>query len=62
MQVDEITKKIHQLHVALRGTGASTVEIAKKINDILIFAEGIPQNLLALAWERLAAENGIAQK
>lgn len=58
--IDEIAKKITTLYNAIRVTSNTSNDTARKINDILIYGEKIPLNLLALAWEKLAAKNGIA--
>lgn len=61
MNVPDITKKISQLYSTLKVTDDSSEEIAHKINDILIWGEKIPQQLLAAAWDYYATKSGVKQ-
>jgi len=59
MTVPEIAKKIKSLYSTLKGNGDSPQELARKINDILLFGEKIPRQLVLSAWEFFATESGV---
>lgn len=61
VSVPEISKKISQLHSLLKEVGNSPEDIASKINDILLFGEKIPRQLVLSAWEFFATEMGVKQ-
>ena len=56
--VPEICTRIEDLHLMLK-KGNSSVEIGKKINDVLIHADKIPLQLLKPAWEIFAKKKGV---
>lgn len=58
MTVPEIAKKIGLLYSALKAGGNSEEESATKINDIMIFGDKIPPNLLSAAWDFYAKDLG----
>ncbi|MGI0056853.1 MAG: hypothetical protein ACREAK_05710 [Nitrosarchaeum sp.] len=59
--VPEICSRIEDLHSMLKNRYPAN-EIAKRINDILIYADNIPQNLIRSAWELFAKKNGVNDK
>ena len=56
--VPEIAKRIAELHKMFKQYN-STVETSKKINDVLIYAEKVPVQLLRTAWELFAKDKGV---
>ncbi len=56
--VPEIAKRIAELHTMLKKSN-SVSEIGKKINDVLIYAEKVPVQLLRPAWELFAKNKGV---
>lgn len=59
--VPEICSRIEELHSMLKNRYPAE-EIAKRINDILIYADNIPQNLIRSAWELFGKKNGVYVK
>ena len=59
--VPEIYSRIEDLHSMLKNRYPAD-EVAKRINDILIYADNIPQHLIRSAWELFAKKNGINDK
>lgn len=59
MNIPEITEKIASLYNTLKSSGDSTDNIVKKINDILIFGEKVPLNILEAAWDFFANARGV---
>ena len=56
--VPEIYSRIEDLHSMLKNRYPAE-EIAKRINDILIYADNIPQNLIRSAWELFGKKHGV---
>jgi len=56
--VPEIARRIAELHSILK-INNSLNDIAKKINDVLIYAEKVPVQLLRPAWELFAKDKGV---
>ena len=59
MNVPEIADKINDLYSIIRKTCASPIDIADKINCILIYGDGIPRQLLSSAWDFFAKQKGV---
>lgn len=59
MNVPEISKKIGLLYSILKASGSSVEDSATKINDIMIFAEKIPPNILDAAWNFYVKDLGV---
>jgi len=59
MNVPEIADKINDLYCVMRKTCTSPIDIADKINSILIHGDGVPSNLLGAAWDQFARQRGI---
>lgn len=59
MNVPFVAKTIHQLFVSLKDQCDSAEEIAKKINNILLYGEDIPQNIVLAAWDYFAKQKGV---
>ena len=59
LTVPEIAKKIGSLYGALKENADSVDDVAKKINDILIYGERISPQFLSPAWEVFAKERGV---
>jgi len=56
--VPEIARRISELHSMLKN-GNTVKEIAKKINDVLLYADKAPVRLLRPAWDLFAKEKGV---
>ena len=56
--IPEIVKRIAELHKVLNQYNR-TDETGKKINDVLIYAEKVPVELLRSAWKLFAKERGV---
>ena len=56
--VPDIAEKIQLLFFALRGKESSD-DIAKNINDILIYVDKIPISLLNPSWDYFAKRKGV---
>ena len=54
----DIAERINTLFLALRGKD-SISDIAKNINDILIYGDKIPINIVSGAWEYFAKRKGV---
>ena len=54
----EVAEKIARLFSAMKGHDTSDV-VAKDINDILIFGDKIPSNIVSSAWDLFAQKNGV---
>jgi hypothetical protein len=59
MNVPEIVQKIEELFDILKHTNVSSTELARKINSILIFGDGVPSDLLSAAWTQFARQRGV---
>lgn len=59
VNVPEIAKRIAELHSLLKN-GNTPDEIGNKINDILIYADKVPCNILSGAWDLFAKRKGVS--
>ena len=59
MNVPEIADKIDDLYRVIKQTCSSPIDIADKINSILIHGDKVPSNLLGVAWDQFARQRGI---
>ena len=58
VNVPEIARRIAELHSMLKKNNPLN-EIGKKINDVLIYADKVPVQLLRPAWELFAKNKGV---
>lgn len=58
LTVPDIAEKISRLFSAMKGKNSAGI-IAKDINDILIYADKIPINMVSGAWEYFAKRKGV---
>ena len=58
MNVPAIVDKINDLYPVLKKT-CNAADVANKINSILIYGDGVPSNLLSVAWRQFAHQRGV---
>lgn len=55
----DVAEKISRLFSAMKGKDTPDV-IAKDINDILIFGDKVPSNIVSSAWDYFAKRKGVS--
>ena len=56
--IPDIAEKISRLFSAMKGKDSADV-IAKDINDILIYVDKVPPNIVSGAWDLFAQRKGV---